>query len=121
MLDTWIALLTPLSVWVNPPQNANRAPDFDLIYGLELLSTFDNQRAWVLFGDTEVSGEIEPGLPYVMLAAPRGTWSQRATLRIGTPRPSRSRHFDRRFPQTTVAGAAIIPGRAIWRSAAESR
>lgn len=83
MLDTWVVFPSaPVQVWVNPPSGANRAPDFDLIYGLELLSTSNQHRVWVLFGDENTTGELEPGLFYWMMKTPRGVWSQQ-TLDLG--------------------------------------
>lgn len=122
MLDTWMILPeAPLSVWVNPPQNANRAPDFDLIYGLELLSTFDNHRVWVLFGDTQTSGEIEPGLPYVMLPAPRGQWSQQAIdprtifaalgIQIAPPQPIHTGFDSLDFPKQMLNFRLLLAAR----------
>jgi len=35
----------------------------------------NGHQLWVLFGDEASAGEISPGLPYVMLPAPRGQWS----------------------------------------------
>ncbi|MEO8607156.1 MAG: tetratricopeptide repeat protein [Chloroflexota bacterium] len=122
MLDTWLTMPeAPLSVWVNPPPDANRAPDFDLVYGLELLSTFDNQRAWVLFGDTQSSGEIEPGLPYLMLPAPRDQWSQQAIdpraifgmlgITIAPPQPIQTRFDSLDFPKQMVNFRLLLAAR----------
>ncbi|MBZ0286474.1 MAG: hypothetical protein K8I30_02585, partial [Anaerolineae bacterium] len=122
MLDTWLTMPEALlSVWVNLPQNANHAPDFDLIYGLELLSTFDNQRAWVLFGDSASSGEIEPGLPYLMLPAPRGTWSQQAIdpraifqtlgIQIAPPQPIQTRFDTLDFPKQMLNFRLLLAAR----------
>ena len=74
-LDTWSAFPdVPVEVWVKPPANANQPP-WDVVYGLELLSTFNEQTLWVLFGDEFEVGEFTPGIPYVMVPAPRETWS----------------------------------------------
>jgi hypothetical protein len=77
MLDTWIPFPTsPVQVWVNPPANANQPANFNLVYGFELFSTTNQNRVWVLFGDEARHGEIQPGLYYWMMPAPRETWSQ---------------------------------------------
>jgi len=122
MLDTWLTLPeAPLTVWVNPPLEANRSPDFDLVYGLELLSTFDNQRVWVLFGDNFQMGEIEPGLPYLMLPAPRDEWSQQSidvrqifqTLRIQIAPPQwiQTRFDTLDFPKQMVNFRLLLAAR----------
>lgn len=122
MLDTWLTLPeAPLSVWVNLPREANLAPDFDLIYGLELLSTFDNQRAWVLFGDGLQSGEIEPGLPYLMLPTPRGEWSQQSIdprqifntlgIEIAPPQPIQTRFDTLDFPKQMLNFRLLLAAR----------
>ena len=105
----------------NLGSHANRAPDFDLIYGLELLSTFDNQRAWVLFGDGLQSGEIEPGLPYLMLPAPRDQWSRQmidprqifATLgiTIAPPQPIETRFDALHFPKQMLNFRLLLAAR----------
>jgi|GEM_PF-1169717 len=122
MLDTWLVMPeAPLTVWVKPPVNANVAPDFDLVYGLELLSTFDNRRAWVLFGDSPGSGEIERGLPYLLLPAPRDAWSQQAIdpravfealgIQIAPPQPIETRFdlFD--FPKQMLNFRLLLAAR----------
>ena len=76
MLDTWIAFPTqPVQVWVKPPASANHIPELDIVYGLELLSTFNKNRVWVLFGDDKRSGQISDDLSYWMMPAPRDVWS----------------------------------------------
>lgn len=76
MLETWIpAPNAPVEVWVKPPAQANLPPSFDVIYGFELLSTWNEQRVWVLFGDEPAAGELPNGVPYWMIPAPRETWS----------------------------------------------
>jgi hypothetical protein len=64
----------PIQIWVKPPAESNIAPDFAIVYGVELFA--DDQRVWVLFGDEASLGEIEPGLSYTMIPAPRDEWSQ---------------------------------------------
>jgi tetratricopeptide (TPR) repeat protein len=76
-LDTWIPFpKVPVQVWVKPPAGANKAPSFDVVYGLELVSTANQNRVWVLFGDNQQMGKLEPGLHYWMTTAPRETWSR---------------------------------------------
>jgi hypothetical protein len=122
MLDTWLALPeAPLSAWVNPPSDANRAPNFDLIYGLELLSTFDNQRAWVLFGDGAASGMIEPDLPYLMLPTPRGQWTQQSInvrgifqtlgIEVASPQWIQTRFDNLNFPKQMVNFRLLLAAR----------
>jgi uncharacterized membrane protein/Tfp pilus assembly protein PilF len=122
MLDTWLTLPeAPLSVWVKPPAEANQSPNFNLVYGLELLSTFDNQRAWVLFGDEEATGEIEPGLPYLMLPATRGEWSQQSidpraifqtlNIPIAPPQPIQTRFDTLDFPKQMLNFRLLLAAR----------
>jgi hypothetical protein len=60
-----------VSVWL--PQDANVLPDLDLVYGLRLLVR--GEAFFVLFGDSEASGEWADRGRFVMLRAPRGRWS----------------------------------------------
>lgn len=82
-LDTWIFFPDfPIEVTVYVPEEANLLPELDLVYGLELESTFDTQAVWVLFGDESGSGFLESGQPYRMIATPRERWVTR-TLDVG--------------------------------------
>lgn len=63
----------PVTFHVKPPREANRLPDPDFLYGLELESGRD--RLVLLFGGTPGAGDLEPGLPFRTLAAPPETWS----------------------------------------------
>jgi hypothetical protein len=65
---------TAIEVWVNPPAGTNIPPDFESVYGLELIA--NDTRVWVLFGDESSSGEIDDGLYYWMIPAPSETWSK---------------------------------------------
>jgi hypothetical protein len=107
LLDTWLPFPdAPVQVWVNPPADANRAPDFDVLYGLELESTGNQNRVWVLFGDEARTGEIDPGVPYWMVPAPRETWSQQtldlrqifADVGLAIPDPQRVVWADTELP-----------------------
>ncbi|MBI1259323.1 MAG: tetratricopeptide repeat protein [Chloroflexi bacterium] len=63
----------PISLWVNPPPEANLAPDFNLVYGVEMLA--EDKRVWVLFGDQAAQGQFDDKTFYVVMPAPRGQWS----------------------------------------------
>ncbi len=79
MLDTWLNLPTvPITLWVYPPKGSNQPDTLDLVYGVEIRSTFNDQAVWVLFGDRAATGEIRPGLPYVIIPAPSGQWGQQS-------------------------------------------
>ncbi len=79
MLDTWLNLPTvPIELWVNPPSGSNQPDDLNLIYGVEIRSTFNDQAVWVLFGDKAAQGEAKPGLPYVIIPVPSGQWSKQS-------------------------------------------
>jgi len=79
MLETFIPVpYAPIEMWVKPPIQGNLAPSFNVIYGVEVRSTWNDQRVWVLFGDEAGSGMLAPDLPYWMIAAPRDTWSLQA-------------------------------------------
>src|SRR5579859_303448 len=60
-LRTWIPFpLSPIQIWVKPPPGANRPPNFDLAYGLELAPTGAPTRVWVLFGGEAGHGQLAP-------------------------------------------------------------
>jgi hypothetical protein len=74
-VDTYISLPEhDTQVWVKVPEEANRGPDFDVVYGLRF--EVDRQVAYVLFGDEDTSGTLPDGSPYRMLVAPREAWSE---------------------------------------------
>jgi hypothetical protein len=65
---------TQVNVWVKPPADANIAPVFNFVYGLELVA--NDKRVWVLFGDQAAMGRLDPDVYYWMTPAPRETWSR---------------------------------------------
>ncbi len=79
-LDTWLMLPeAPIQLWVNPPAQANQAPKFDTIYGIQLTVTTNAKRFYILFGDAAdklATGKLPTGEPYLMIHAPSGQWTQ---------------------------------------------
>lgn len=119
MLDTWIPFpRVPIRVWVKPPAEANKAPNFDVVYGLELISTANQNRVWVLFGDKQ-AGEIEPGLRYWMTTAPRATWSRQtldleqifADLHMEISPPERVANWSYEFPLSMLNFRLLLAAR----------
>jgi len=100
-LDTYMVLPwgeIDMAVWL--PQEANRLPDLDLVYGLRLLVR--GEPFFVLFGDVEERGEWADRGQYVMLRAPRGRWSRhRVDLR----------------EQLTAVGIDVRPLMGSWNQA----
>ncbi len=91
-LDTWIFFPDfPVELTVNVPEQANLLPDPDLIYGLELESSFDAQTVWVLFGDENRTGTLDSGQPFRMIATPREQWVT-LTLDVGATFELLGRH-----------------------------
>ncbi len=81
-LDTWLMLPeAPITLWIKPPTQANQAPDFETLYGIQAVLTANGKRFYVLFGDADTTGTLPNGDPYRMVAAPADVWSQQ-TIRI---------------------------------------
>ncbi|MCC7452119.1 MAG: tetratricopeptide repeat protein [Anaerolineae bacterium] len=119
-LDTWIPFPEqPIQVWINLPPQANLLPDLSIVYGLELVSTANQNRAWVLFGDKTASGEIEPGLRYWMIPAPRGVWSQQTIdlrqifneLQLKISEPQRVSNWRLEFPVSMLNFRLLLAAR----------
>ncbi len=62
----------PFQIWVKLPDEANRLPNLDVIYGLEM--TAQENHILLLFGDENRTGKIGE-VDYQMRAVPRGEWS----------------------------------------------
>ncbi|MDZ4766063.1 MAG: tetratricopeptide repeat protein [Chloroflexota bacterium] len=108
-LDTWLMLPeTPMEIWVQPPPDANLAPDFDALYGLEIVLTANGRRFFVLFGDETAAGTLPDSTPYTMIAAPEGVWS-RQTVRL----PAIIEQLDLPLPapQMRAVGSLQLPMR----------
>jgi uncharacterized membrane protein/Flp pilus assembly protein TadD len=110
-LDTWLMLPEmPIEIWVQPPPTANDAPDFDALYGLEIVLTANRQRFFVLFGAANAVGTLPDGTPYIMIATPEGVWSRQTILmpaiieQLNIPLPA---------PQMRAVGSLQIPMRMI--------
>ncbi|MBW2257832.1 MAG: hypothetical protein JRI25_24965, partial [Deltaproteobacteria bacterium] len=73
-LDTYMLVPEfPFRIRVKPPRGANRLPDPDIVFGLQL--RHGGKRVWVLFGEEEATGRFERNHHYKVIPAPAEEWS----------------------------------------------
>ncbi len=107
-LDTWLMMPeAPITLWVNPPLEANQAPGYEAQYGIEVIFTANNDRFLILFG-TEESGLLPNGIPFYGIPAPSGVWTQQTLL---LPDILSALNIDLPPPQIRAVGAVQFPMR----------
>ena len=89
--------------------------------GSKLISTSNQNRVWVLFGDKKQMGDLEPDLHDWMTTAPRGTWSRQtldlrqifAALRLEISPPERVANWSYEFPLSMLNFRLLLAARNI--------